>query len=281
MANQKKLSAVMLMLLLAASAMLIVELASAQSMPKPSVPEFTIKLVDDSYDEPAKTITDPYYGNTTTIPSSHVERYTVVLSIKNQAHDPNYAFLYDVRIKGHFENQWTSLFDYYKEDASSFTSDVWAVPGGYRPYSSSDSGYTVVIYGLVEHPHDYWLTHSFPVGAQVDFSVRASIYNVTRPPSGVKYQSTAYDLMGASDWSNTQTITIGENTVTPVPTVMPTNVPFSTPSNPTVTPQQPPNQTGDFFAMNWAQIVIVVMAVALVVMGAGLVLLWRKVASAK
>jgi hypothetical protein len=32
------------------------------SIPKPSVPEFTVKLVDSSYDIPASSLIDPYTG---------------------------------------------------------------------------------------------------------------------------------------------------------------------------------------------------------------------------
>jgi hypothetical protein len=56
--------ALALILLLATSSMLWVESVSAQSIPKPSVPEFSLKYVDHSYDVPTTYGTDPYTGKT-------------------------------------------------------------------------------------------------------------------------------------------------------------------------------------------------------------------------
>ena len=72
------------------------------SIPKPSVPEFTLKYVDNSYDVPPKTTTstDPYTNEitTTTIPGYHVENRTVEAVIKNNVG----ASYYNFRIKDIF-----------------------------------------------------------------------------------------------------------------------------------------------------------------------------------
>jgi hypothetical protein len=49
----------------------VFNITHAQS--KPSVPEFTVKLVDNSYDVPPTQTTDPYTG-TKTIPGYHVKK---------------------------------------------------------------------------------------------------------------------------------------------------------------------------------------------------------------
>ena len=52
---------------------LIIKPASAQSIPKPSVPEFSLKYVDNSYNVAPTTTIDPYTGKTTTIQGYHVD----------------------------------------------------------------------------------------------------------------------------------------------------------------------------------------------------------------
>ena len=111
----------LLVVILAVSSLMMVESASAQSIPKPSVPEFTLKYVDNSYDVPPMTTssTDPYTGKVTftTIPGYHVENKSVEITIKNQ---PFTSYLnengsrvwlfYYVAVKGHFEN-WSYHLD--------------------------------------------------------------------------------------------------------------------------------------------------------------------------
>lgn len=56
------------------------------SIPTPSVPEFTLKYVDNSYDVPSSTTTttDPYTGEQTitTEPGYHVANETIEVTIK-------------------------------------------------------------------------------------------------------------------------------------------------------------------------------------------------------
>jgi hypothetical protein len=56
-----KIVALMLSALLVLYSLAIVCSANAQSTSKPSVPEFTLKLVDNSYDEPPIPSTTPTY----------------------------------------------------------------------------------------------------------------------------------------------------------------------------------------------------------------------------
>ena len=80
--------ALFIILIIAISSLIIVESASAQTIPKPSVPEFTLKYVDNSYDVAPKTTssTDPYTGKvtSTTIQGYHVQNRSVEIIIKNQ-----------------------------------------------------------------------------------------------------------------------------------------------------------------------------------------------------
>ena len=75
--------------------------------PKLLVPEFTVKLVDNSYDVPTTHSIDPYTGQNITNPGYHVENKTIEVTVKNQPFTPFYAvdsfnasFYYNIRTKG-------------------------------------------------------------------------------------------------------------------------------------------------------------------------------------
>jgi hypothetical protein len=160
-------------------------------IPKPAVPEFTVKL-NNSLAEANET--------------------RIELTIKNQPFDVNnayhYSFVYNVRISTDCEN-WTDLYD--AED-------------GY-PYQSN-SDYTVLSYVLGEiayYPReDYPLAPSTKVGVlptsgQVDFQVEAMIGYRKRSWEFIGGQMLPYVFEGErSGWSNTQTLTIPDSS-TPSP----------------------------------------------------------------
>lgn len=173
----------------------MVKPACAQSIPKPSVPEFTLKFVDKSHDVSPTTTssTDPYNGKTTTqtIPGYHVKDLTIEITIKNQLFpsiiDGNASNLYyNIRIKGHFADYWNVL--YYTSGSD---------PGSLPIQSSSQ--YTVLS-----------LPANYQSDDQVDIEVQAILgYNYNHPnhehimPPIINVF--AYQL---SDWSPTQTFTM-------------------------------------------------------------------------
>jgi hypothetical protein len=232
------------MILLLSLAMLKMppQVCAETSIPKPAVPEFTVTLIDSSYDVPASSSIDPYTGQTVTRPASHVESRTIEISIKNQPFTPygTINFFYNIRFKGHFSEDWSELF---------------RVSDGY-PTQDLESEYTVLSFvgeyssteGM-EFRTSAVLTN-FPPGAQVDFQVKAMIGSVNRDPLG------GWIFSGEeSGWSNTQTITIGEGQ-TPTP---------SPETTPTITPYQEPQQT--------EQEIIIGAAIAAAIIGAGIGLL--------
>lgn len=99
-----KASSLALLLLLMATSVNMVESVSAQSIPKPSIPEFSVKVTDDSYVIPFKnvTTTDPYTGKVTWLieGGGHMENQKVVVTIKNpslkpiKTHDGNMTALF-------------------------------------------------------------------------------------------------------------------------------------------------------------------------------------------
>jgi hypothetical protein len=200
---------------------------SAQTIPKPSVPEFTVSFVDLSYDVPTTTSIDQYTGQTITHQGYYVENKTLQLTIKNQPftsyidNGQNNSFYFNVREKGYFTDNWIELYR---------PSD------GYPTQTNSE--YTIITLGILGDNGVSLVTNAkmidVPAGGQIDFQVQALIGAVHRG-----YNASATNQLEmfpwvfdgqTSDWSNTQTLTIPESLVsaTPVPTLNPTLGPTPT-----------------------------------------------------
>ncbi len=153
------------------------------TLPVPTVPEFTLKLVDYSYDTPPTQTTDPYTGETTTHPGYHIENKTIEVTIKNQNYP--YPLMYEVRSKGHFED-WR---DYTNPDGGSV--------------SQSDGKYTVTTLR----------TEHLPDGAKVDVRVEALYGHREWDPNGVLgAPGGSWHFVGVrSGWSPIQTITFNKD----------------------------------------------------------------------
>jgi hypothetical protein len=252
----RKSYALALITILAISSLMMVKHSFA-STPTVSTPEFTLKLVDNSYDIPASTSINPYNGSTITRPGAHVENKTIELSIKNQPYNHNYVLFYDVRTKGHFDENWTKMISPYDYPAEFDSSAYWLIIET-QPLRASNSEFTVLSESA----------NSYPSNAQVDFSVRALLYNVTSFQAATR-QPTTYTLIEASDWSSTQTILINYNS--PIVSSSP-----STDLNPsqttTVAPSQSDPQNVTQFSLDWMQfttiallgVIAVVLAVVVV-----------------
>jgi hypothetical protein len=79
MKNAYSYLAILLVITVPFMALITVEFASAQSNPKPSVPQFSVHWADRSYDIPQTTSTDPYTGKSITNPAQHVTNKTITL----------------------------------------------------------------------------------------------------------------------------------------------------------------------------------------------------------
>ena len=219
-------------------------------IPKPSVPEFTLKFVIDFRDVAPTTTIDPYTGKNITHPGYVLYYRTIEIKVRNQPFSPytdangNYINVYyNVSFKGHYGDTWSHYPDSTYMDL----------------FNASDSEYTVIPMSLGNYP-------SIRDGDQLDFRLEALIghYNYNRSPSGTDY-ITGFSVYETSGWSNTQTITISESqTPTPSPATTPTQPP-SPVITPTPTPYQEPQQT--------EQEIIIGAAIAAAVIGAGLGLL--------
>jgi len=199
MGKISKTFALFLILIMAFSclSLLMVKPASAQSIPTPSVPEFT----------------SSYY----------VQNRSIVVTIKNQPFSysykgTTYSLYYDVRIKWYFGQDWTELYPVtniipgYAMSAMSGNSEYVTD----NAPSESNSDYTVLSY-LVGANGDYPFTQ-IPPNSQVDLQVKAivghssqafvpDIYDNQPIYVGTSVPVVIFDT--SSGWSNTVTITVG------------------------------------------------------------------------
>lgn len=175
-------------------------------MPKPSVPDFTLKYVDYSYDMPPTYGIDEYTGKTVITKSGeHVDNRTIEITIKNQAFTPftdassgrAINLYYNIRCKGSFGQDWDEIFGRLIWYGT--TTNPLAIYG--YPSQDSTSQYTTVSYTLP------WNV----VEGQIDFQVQALKGYVERTveESRIIFVIYNYTVHGAeSGWSTTQTITI-------------------------------------------------------------------------
>ena len=240
--DMKKKFTIVIILSLVASSLLLAESTYAQSATKPPIPEFTLRYVDNSYDVPPTYGTDPYNGKTVmTDYGEHVDNRTVEIIIKNKPftsfNDSNGNVInrfYDVRYKGAYTENWNTMF-------ANQTQSIWV--GQTNPYIKY--GYALQEYSASYTTIFYQLTWQIPTDGQMDFQVEAL--------EGYTYQTfhDGHILFGVagfafcgqeSGWSNTQTLTFGNNTaIASSPNPM-TNPSLSTPTIP-ITPEPTENQT--------------------------------------
>jgi hypothetical protein len=223
MSKAGRVACLFFLLLLVASCLVMVQSGYAQSIPKPSVPEFTLKYAVHSIDVPGATPTytiDPYNGQQKIQdPGSsgyHLDRRVVEIEIKNQPFtryndaNNNYeiSLYYNVSYKGAYETEWK--YFYYDQQ-----------PGGGFWQSSTD--YTVI--NFTEVPND---------GGTIEFRVQAQAGYYTE----YYMPFVAYSFHGeVSGWSNTQSVDVPGASQSSIPTSMPY------PAVTSNTPASPENQT--------------------------------------
>ncbi|MDR0460539.1 MAG: hypothetical protein LBH62_03750 [Nitrososphaerota archaeon] len=173
---------------------------SAQIGFKPSVPQFTVELVDGSYDVPSSSTTtiDQYTGEktTTTTPGYHVENKTIEITIKNQPFTPytgtngiTYYLYYSVQSKGRFGEDW--------QNWGSTVQIKNSYGGGFLPSSEYLQG--SIVSGSA---------NGYTNGAQVDFRVEAIIGHYVPDSPDHMFPQFWFETDESSGWSSVQTITI-------------------------------------------------------------------------
>lgn len=205
----------------------------AQTVPQPSVPDFSVNFVNSSY---MVSKTNPYTG---AIEEEQVCNASFVITIANQPFPySNYQLYYNVRSRAHFEGDWKEVYP-----VGNWTSSYG---GGYgdnftyalyiRGVQQSNSSYTTISFSV--EPTDLYQGSGYdvdvgyfgiPFGSQLDFQVEAQVGHPSyrwisdhplMPWIGGGYEpAVAYDT--SSGWSNTKTAAIGEtsNSALPSPEV--------------------------------------------------------------
>ena len=208
MSKISKTVALILTLTIAMSCLISITVkpANAQTIPKPSVPEFTVNYVDRSYDVPIEyhTSTDPFTGEevTTSSGGNHVTSKTIDITIKNIPYSDIYLddekvikLYYAIRTKGHFAD-WTPV-----------------ASGGYSftRVLASNSDSTIVTLRIGNRDNDILMDYADVViqeGGQEDFQVNAQAGHKYMTYAGLYPMGSEFEQYAESGWSNTQTITI-------------------------------------------------------------------------
>jgi hypothetical protein len=237
---------------------------NAQETATPSVPEFTLKFVDRSYDVPPQPTTsistDPDTGDpittTTTVPGYHVYNKTIEITIKNQQFTPYYSdgsknkLYYNFSYRGEDQSEW----DYYQPGIG------WRGEAPPLLFEQSSSEYTVV--EIVA-----------PASGDVEVRVRALIGRYIWIPTllgSLDYYISGFEGK-VSSWSSPQTINIPSGSTSdyvPTPTPIDTVSPTSTTStdSPTSTTQISGIQSENSVPMTVFLLVVVVLVAIVTVL---------------
>ncbi len=216
----QKFPSVFLIILLAASSLLLVNSVKAQ-MQKPDVPEFTVKYVDYSYYVAPQTTINQFTGQN--IPTDYgylVDNRTVVFTIKNQQFTPYtdssgnlIKLYYNFQFKGPFGTDWAN----YPNTGSSY-----GFYNGVFPDTSSSKTQTTIILirlaDLASYPDG---TSSIPPNSEIQFQVQAIEGYIKSEHTGMLAGNFMSFVGERSDWSTTQTVIVNEDTSTPEPSATP------------------------------------------------------------
>ena len=206
---------IILIIAISSISLIMVKPAFAQSIPTPSVPEFTIEPVGPSFDIPPTYSFNSSSGFFYVNEGYHFEYSTVEVIIKNQAftNQTNIDYLlYNVRLKPHNypDSYWQELFNPNLDGFPIQTSSNFTI-------------IPIAAEGATE------LQYQIAAGATTDVQVKAMIGHIERGFNGNatnQIEMYPYVFVGqTSGWSDTHTVTL--------PPKVPINVSSPTPS-PTV-----------------------------------------------
>jgi len=187
------------------------------SIPKPSVPEFTVRYIDYSHDVPPTYGIDQYTGKTViTKEGYHVNNRTVEFTIKNQAFTSyidvsgnNIELYYNFRFKGYYGNEWS--YYPFKPDGYS-TIPYGMLTGDLSPkLFPSNTDYTSISINidiLLSISSGYTGSFTFPSGGKIEFQTQALAGHVDYEASGLIAGSYHTFRGETSNWSETQIITL-------------------------------------------------------------------------
>jgi hypothetical protein len=236
-----------------ATSLFLVGPVNAQTVAKPSVPEFSVKYVESYYEVPATTSTNPYNGQTTTSPSYHIPNKAIEVTITNQpftSYQENGQIInltYNIRVKGPYTVNWTNVY----------TPDNRFLP-------QSDGAYTTVAFSVTGADFPFW--GRLEQGGTVEVQVEALIGYVHR--SSLEFAAPFVFEGQESGWSSTQAVTIPAQATT-----TPTQTPATTPTDAATDNLQANSVTGDQPFTNFA---IIAAAVAGIIIAGSLIVVVTK-----
>lgn len=287
----KTANIIALILILAASNMFWIESSSAQSIPKPSTPEFTVQITDRSYDIPTTYSIDTYTGKTITHEGYRVTNKTIDLSIKNQQVSQysdgtgNVTSLYYyVRTKGHFGNEtdWNycpQYGRYYSASSTDYTTIIFNTEGyssdGKSIYAPADSQIDLQVQTCAGYYFAQWISNNNP-DHPLDGGMAMLFHGQKSDWSSIltlNMANAAVSVSASTEPSPTSTITPVEETI--APTISPTTTVLPT-QTPTEAPIQPNAQTDDSSGTAWKDIALAATFVVIAVLAVALVLSRRK-----
>jgi hypothetical protein len=246
----------LLIVLLAVSSLIMAKPAFAQTptptpipIPTPSIPEFTVNFVNASY---SVTTTNSYTGVNET---PQISNNSIEITIKNQPFNYNsltYQIYFNVRTKPHFADNWTEIYPLENLTSSNNGDGTFSYGEYISPDSPSqtNSAHTIItfpvvptdLYGAsgydiqryytqqgVQEGMNFSFLSAIPLDGQVDFQVEAlvghtsTMWVIQHPlyPTIGGYSAPAVAYDSTSNWSNAQTVTIGQTSTSasPTPTV--------------------------------------------------------------
>jgi hypothetical protein len=258
LANEKALFVVLLFAVLL-PASLAVPKVSASSIPKPSVPEFTMLYNEHYYDVPPTYGTDQFTGETIiTRQGYRADNRSMTFQIKNQpnTYTPvgiNTKVYYNFRYKGHYGNDWMH-YPFNENGLSGRYSALWYSFGELPRFEASANEYTELSIKIT----DLFRANSPQADGEIDVQVQTQIGYIEYLGDGY------YSFKGeSSDWSPIQSISIDEVTPTATP-------------NLTATPDQAVTQTNVVLGLSWEQTAIALLCIAVIVLIIALVFSKRR-----
>ncbi len=268
-----------LITILTIATLTILESASAQSTPNPSVPEFTMTYIDLSYYVQPTYGIDQFTGeNVTKQEGYHVDKQSVTFKIKNQpftsyndSSGHNISLYYNFKYKGHFGNKWL-YYPFSDSGQGTFRYSGLFIVFSYESpkLAASNSEYTEITLSLpflfgVENP---------TAGSKVDFQIQALTGHIDYEGDGFyRYEGQS------SEWSTTQTITVGQSDSSATPNAPPLQD-STTPEQKTETTEPTPSQTTEPVTNGNSQTVepwvIAGTVLSVVLVSAGLLVYFKK-----
>ena len=210
----KALASIFVFVVLSSLMVINVKPVAAQATFIASVPEFSVKIIDQSYDVPPKYTTNPYTGESSYQQGYRVNNRSIEVTIKNQPFTPytdergSHKMQYEIQFKGHFSDDWQVFYG-------------WSIV-------ISNSEYTVVSRPLDNaYPTAYITQLMLPNDAILDFRCKVTVGYYVSMGGTFDRPDYEYIVDTESSWSDIQTISIKDGAVSYTPSNPTTsNTPF-------------------------------------------------------